>query len=158
MPLRRGHRSATLSLPPVGNSLCGRRVKACPLVGIKSNTQFRRAPKSSPPRAVGARQGVLRSRSSQAWLLSRVKSIGFLPTRSTPHDAERAKNSWQTVSLVIDEWLRLEYACAFAANPDSLVRGGVEVAAGCRRSVCVLLLGIEIPLAGAGFVHDWLEE
>ena len=52
------------------------------------------------------------------------KSIGFLPTRvHVPDEKEAKKNGWgNDVSLVIDEWLLLEYACVFLpANQDALV-------------------------------------
>src|SRR5207248_3355343 len=68
----------------------------------------------------------------QAGLLQ-GKSIGFLPTRvHVPDEKERQKNGWDNVSLVIDEWLLLEYACVFLpANQDALVeavsKGTVEL-------------------------------
>ncbi len=68
----------------------------------------------------------------QAGLLQ-GKSIGFLPTKvHIPDDAEQQQNAWNDVSLVIDEWLLLEYACVFLpANQDALVeavsKGGVDL-------------------------------
>jgi hypothetical protein len=69
----------------------------------------------------------------QAGLLQ-GKSIGFLPTKvHIPDEKEVRRNGWgEQVSLVIDEWLLLEYACVFLpANQDALVeavsKGSVEV-------------------------------
>jgi hypothetical protein len=46
--------------------------------------------------------------------LLRGKSIGFLPTKvHVPDRREMEKNGWQDVSLVIDQWILLEYACVY---------------------------------------------
>jgi hypothetical protein len=46
--------------------------------------------------------------------LLRGKSIGFLPLSvHVPGDEERKRRGWKRVSLVVDTWLLLEYACVF---------------------------------------------
>jgi hypothetical protein len=120
-------------LQPVGRSLWRRRVKDGDLAGIKAKTQY-------PPRPDAWSAG-------DEWLPDKVlalvqagllqgKSIGFLPTRvHVPDEKEAKKNGWgNNVSLVIDEWLLLEYACVFLpANQDALVesvaKGSLELPA-----------------------------
>src|SRR5204862_6851992 len=42
------------------------------------------------------------------------KSIGFLPVKvHMPTEEEIARHRWQGATLVIDEWILLEYACVF---------------------------------------------
>jgi hypothetical protein len=107
-------------LPPVGKSLWRRRVKDGGLVGVKAKTQYPPRPESWPAGDAWPPDKVFAL--VQAGLLQ-GKSIGFLPTKiHVPEDAERQKNGWGDVSLVIDEWLLLEYACVFLpANQDALV-------------------------------------
>jgi hypothetical protein len=108
-------------LPPVGKSLWRRRVKDGSLVGIKAKTQYPPRPDSWPADDAWAPDKVLAL--VQAGLLQ-GKSIGFLPTKvHIPDEKEVRKNGWsEQVSLVIDEWLLLEYACVFLpANQDALV-------------------------------------
>jgi hypothetical protein len=108
-------------LPPVGKSLWRKRVRDGERVGIKAKTVY-------PPRPAAWPEG-------DAWPPDQVfaliqagllqgKSIGFLPTKvHIPDDKEVQKNGWgNSVGLVIDEWLLLEYACVFLpANQDALV-------------------------------------
>jgi hypothetical protein len=108
------------ALPPVGKSLWRKRVKDGSLTGIKAKTVY-------PPRPADWAE-------SQPWNPDQVfaliqaglmngKSIGFLPTRvHIPDDDERKKNGWEKVTLVIDEWLLLEYAAVFMpCNQNALV-------------------------------------
>jgi hypothetical protein len=144
-----GHR---YDLPPVGRSLWRKRVKdgAPPggSSGIKAKTHYPPVPPSWP--------------AGQAWLPDNVfalvqsgllqgKSIGFLPTRVHVPDAEESRRAgWgETVGLVIDEWLLLEYACvSLPANQDALVeavsKGAVELAPELRQ-----VLGLPEPPAPA---------
>jgi hypothetical protein len=107
-------------LPPVGKSLWRRRVKDGGHVGVKAKTLYPPRPESWPEGEPWPPDKVFAL--IQAGLLQ-GKSIGFLPTKvHVPDDAERQKNNWGDVSLVIDEWLLLEYACVFLpANQDALV-------------------------------------
>jgi hypothetical protein len=96
-------------LPPVGRSLWRKVVKDGDQRGIKAKTQY-------PPRPAdwdGNWPADVAFALVQADLL-RGKSIGFLPTRvHVPDQKEIDQHGWQKVSLVIDEWLLLEYACTF---------------------------------------------
>lgn len=117
-------------LPPVGKSLWRKRARDGSLVGIKAKTIYPVRPSTWaagdpwPPDKVLAL--------IQAGLLQ-GKSIGFLPLKvHTPDDRERERSGWANVTLVIDEWLLLEYACVFLpANQDALVesvsKGSVEL-------------------------------
>lgn len=97
------------TLPPVGKSLWRKVVKDGEQRGVKAKTQY-------PPRPAdwqGTWPGDVAFSLVQADLL-RGKSIGFLPTKvHTPTDREREQNGWRDVTLVIDEWILLEYACCF---------------------------------------------
>src|SRR5260370_22212682 len=133
-------------LPPVGKSLWRRRVKDGSLVGIKAKTQY-------PPRPDGwrANDDVVPDKVLalvQAGLLQ-GKSIGFLPTKvHIPDEKEVRKNSWsEQVSLVIDEWLLLEYACVFLpANQDALVEAVSKGVADLPPEF-LRALGVELPAA-----------
>jgi hypothetical protein len=108
-------------MAPVGKSLWRRRVKDGALVGIKAKTQYPPRPDGWPADEAWVPDKVLAL--VQAGLLQ-GKSIGFLPTKvHIPDEKEVRKNGWgDQVSLVIDEWLLLEYACVFLpANQDALV-------------------------------------
>jgi hypothetical protein len=117
-------------LPPVGKSLWRKRGRDGSLVGVKAKTQYPARPAAWPDGEPWPPDKVLAL--IQAGLLQ-GKSIGFLPTRvHVPDERERQKNGWDDVSLVIDEWLLLEYACVFLpANQDSLVeavsKGGADI-------------------------------
>jgi hypothetical protein len=129
-------------LPPVGKSLWRRRVKDGNLVGIKAKTQYPPRPDNWPDGEAWVPDKVLAL--VQAGLLQ-GKSIGFLPTKvHIPDEKEVRKNGWsEQVSLVIDEWLLLEYACVFLpANQDALVEAVSK--------------GAMPPdfLAACGFAHD----
>jgi hypothetical protein len=107
-------------LPPVGRSLWRRRVKDGDTVGVKAKTTYPARPDSWPAADPWPPDRVFAL--VQAGMLQ-GKSIGFLPVKvHVPDDKEVAKNGWQNVGLVIDEWLLLEYACVFLpANQEALV-------------------------------------
>lgn len=109
------------SLPPVGKSLWRKRVKDGSKVGIKAKTIYPPRPETWPAGDPWPSDQVFAL--IQAGLLQ-GKSIGFLPTKvHAPDSKEVRKNNWgESVGLVIDEWLLLEYACVFLpANQDALV-------------------------------------
>jgi hypothetical protein len=101
-------------MPPVGKSLWRKVVRDGSLTGIKAKTQYPTRPTDWP--------------SGQSWPadialsliqadLLRGKSIGFLPTRvHQPKARECDEHGCKDVSLVIDEWVLLEYACTFLTD------------------------------------------
>jgi hypothetical protein len=98
-------------MPSVGKSLWRKRVKDGALVGIKAKTQYPARPADWP--AGKDWPADVAFALVQADML-RGKSIGFLPTKvHVPDQKEIDKHGWANVSLVIDEWLLLEYACTF---------------------------------------------
>jgi hypothetical protein len=108
-------------LPPVGKSLWRKRVRDGQRVGIKAKTMYPARPEAWPAQDAWPPDQVFAL--IQAGLLQ-GKSIGFLPTKvHVPDSKEVHKNGWgDSVGLVIDEWLLLEYACVFLpANQDALV-------------------------------------
>jgi hypothetical protein len=117
-------------LPPVGKSLWRKRVKDGDLAGVKAKTQYPARPDSWPADDPWPADRVFSL--VQAGLLN-GKSIGFLPMRVHFADPKEAKKSgWPEGTLVIDEWLLLEYACVFLpCNQDALVesvsKGAVDV-------------------------------
>jgi hypothetical protein len=96
-------------LPPVGRSLWRKVVKDGDRRGVKAKTQY-------PPRPADW-QGTWPADAAFALVqadLLRGKSIGFLPTKvHAPVGEERRQPGWEDVTLVIDEWVLLEYACTF---------------------------------------------
>ena len=98
------------TLPPVGKGLWRKVVRDGLRRGVKAKTHYPPRPEAWPkddwpPDVAFALV--------QADLL-RGKSIGFLPTKvHTPTKEERQQDGWQSVELVIDEWVLLEYACCF---------------------------------------------
>jgi hypothetical protein len=99
----------TYGLPPVGRSLWRKVVKDGDLKGVKAKTQY----PGKPDGWEGTWPADVAFALVQADLL-RGKSIGFLPTRvHVPEEKEIARNGWQKVGLVIDEWILLEYACTY---------------------------------------------
>lgn len=105
-------------IPPCGKSLWRKYAKDGDLRGIKAKTQYPAMPEGW----------------KEAWLPDKVfplvssgllngKSIGFLPTKVHLADRQEAKKSgWEPDTLVIDEWLMLEYSCVFLpCNQDALV-------------------------------------
>jgi hypothetical protein len=58
----------------------------------------------------------------QAGLLN-AKSIGWLPTKAHFADVkEAAKNNWRNGTLVVEEWLLIEYAVgAIPVNPETVI-------------------------------------
>jgi len=126
-------------LPPVGKSLWRKRLRDGSLVGVKAKTRYPERPDSWPEADPWPPDKVFAL--VQAGLLQ-GKSIGFLPTKvHTPAADEAERNGWgDQVSLVVDEWLLLEYACVFLpANQDSLVeavsKGAVELSPELRRAL-----------------------
>ncbi len=119
-------------LPPVGRSLWRKRVRDGELAGVKAKTRYPEQPDSWPASEPWAPDRVFAL--VQAGLLQ-GKSIGFLPTRTHFADSKEAKKEgWPDGTLVIDEWLLLEYAvCFLPVNQDALVeavsKGTVEVPA-----------------------------
>jgi hypothetical protein len=117
-------------LPPIGRSLWRRRVKDGDTVGIKAKTTYPARPETWPAGDPWPPDRVFAL--VQAGMLQ-GKSIGFLPVKvHVPDDQEVKKNDWRNVSLVIDEWLLLEYACVFLpANQEALVeavsKGAVDL-------------------------------
>jgi hypothetical protein len=97
--------------PPVGKSLWRKFATDGAVRGIKAKTQYPHRPgdwaegKDWPADVAFSLV--------QADLL-RGKSIGFLPVKvHTPDARDLQANQWDKVSLVIDEWILLEYACVF---------------------------------------------
>jgi hypothetical protein len=125
-------------LPPVGKSLWRKVVKDGELKGIKAKTIYPTRPSAWDASEPWPPDKVLAL--VQAGLLN-GKSIGFLPTRvHAPTDREIEEHGWQNCSLVIDEWLLLEYACVFLpANQNALVeavsKGTVDVPAELLRAL-----------------------
>lgn len=114
--------------PPVGRGVWRRRVRDGQLVGIKAKTHYPPRPEGLegpwPPDEVFAH--------IQAGLLV-GKSIGFLPLEThIPDEAEARRRGWpDSVRLVIDRWLLLEYACvSIPANPLALVESVTKMAVG----------------------------
>lgn len=114
--------------PPVGRGVWRRRVRDGELVGIKAKTHYPPRPAGLegpwPPDEVFAhvRAGLLAG-----------KSIGFLPLEAhAPDGAEVRRRGWpESVRLVIDRWLLLEYACvSLPANPLALVESVSKAGAG----------------------------
>lgn len=99
-------------LPPAGKSLWRKRARADHGGhGIKAKTFYPNAPEGWPHGndwVPDVAFGLVRSR------LLNGKSIGFLPAKvHAPTEDEFARNDWEGVTLVIDEWILLEYACVF---------------------------------------------
>jgi hypothetical protein len=107
-------------LPPVGKSLWRKHVKDGDQKGIKAKTAYPARPAAWPEADPWPPDKVLAL--VQAGLLQ-GKSIGFLPLKvHAPGERELDEAGWQGCSLVIDEWLLLEYACVFLpANQNALV-------------------------------------
>jgi hypothetical protein len=126
-------------LPPVGRSLWRKRVRDGERVGIKAKTVYPARPEMWPVGESWLSDNVFAL--VQAGLLQ-GKSIGFLPTKVHPPEADELKrNAWpHDVRLVIDEWLLLEYACVtLPANQDALVeavsKGAIELATPLRSAL-----------------------
>src|SRR5438105_936400 len=107
-------------LPPAGRSLWRKRVKAGAGAGIKAKTQYPALPDGWPADKDWVPDVAFAL--VQAKLLN-GKSIGFLPLKvHAPSSQEIEQNRWPNVSLVIDEWILLEYACVFLpAQQNALV-------------------------------------
>ncbi len=125
-------------LPPAGKSLWRKRARADRGGdGIKAKTYYPAVPEGWPAEkdwVPDVAFSLVQSR------LLNGKSIGFLPVKvHTPSQDELARHGWQGVTLVIDEWILLEYACVFlpaqqnavveqvskAVSPEWLARIGI---------------------------------
>jgi hypothetical protein len=107
-------------LPPVGRSLWRKRAREGKIPGIKAKTQYPPCPSSWPGNEAWPADQAFAL--VQAGLLN-GKSIGFVPTKvHIPDEREARQQGWDEVTLVIDEWILLEYACCFLpVNQDALV-------------------------------------
>jgi phage head maturation protease len=106
------------SMPPIGRSLWRKLAKEGNQRGIQAKTVY-------PPRPDGwtdpwAPDNVFAL--VQAGLLN-AKSIGWLPTKvHYPDPKEASANGWNTDTMVIDEWLLVEYAVGtIPVNPETVV-------------------------------------
>jgi hypothetical protein len=96
--------------PPAGKSLWRRVIKEGDLKGVKAKTYYPPRPNQWPEKEWVPD---LAFALVQADLL-RGKSIGFLPTKvHVPDQKEIDQAGWGKTSLVIDEWILLEYACVY---------------------------------------------
>jgi len=141
-------------MPPVGKSLWRKRVADGELVGVKAKTRYPERPEGWPGDEPWPPDRVFAL--VQAGLLN-GKSIGFLPTKvHVPDEREVRERGWgEQASLVIDEWLLLEYACVFLpANQDALVeavsKGDVALDAELVRALGLDAGLLPSPLAGEG--------
>lgn len=107
------------SIPPIGRSLWRKFQKDGQTRGIKAKTIYPAKPESWgddtwPPDKVFTlvQMGLLNG-----------KSIGWLPIKTHwADDKEVHKNEWPQNTLVIDEWLLIEYAVAtIPCNPETVV-------------------------------------
>jgi hypothetical protein len=105
-------------IPPAGKSLWRKQCKDGELRGVKAKTVYPAMPEGWKEQWMPDKVFPL----VQEGLLN-GKSIGFIPTKVHLADRKEAqKNNWETDTLVIDEWLMLEYACVFfPCNQDALV-------------------------------------
>jgi hypothetical protein len=100
------------ALPPIGKSLWRKAVRDGEVSGIKAKTQYPTRPGTWPEGQPWPADVALSL--VQADLL-RGKSVGLLPTKvHIPNQTELDSLGWKgKASLVIDEWLLMEYACTF---------------------------------------------
>src|SRR5690606_29014157 len=108
-------------LPPAGRSAWRRRARDGDLIGVKAKTHYPPPPASWPPAEPWLPDQVFAL--VQSGLL-RGKSIGFLPLRVRAPDRDEAqRRGWpDSVRLVVEQWLLLEYACvSLPANQHALV-------------------------------------
>ncbi len=107
------------SIPPIGRSLWRKVTKDGSTRGIKAKTVYPPKPESWGP---------------ELWPPDKVftlvsagllngKSIGWLPTKTHYSDAkESAQHGWPDGTLVIEEWLLIEYAVGtIPVNPETVV-------------------------------------
>ena len=106
--------------PPIGRSLWRKFVKDGDTRGIKAKTVYPPMAASWPARECWEPDKVLAQ--IQAGLLN-AKSIGWLPTKAHFADVkEAAKNNWREGTLVVEEWLLIEYAVgAIPVNPETIL-------------------------------------
>jgi hypothetical protein len=94
--------------PPIGRSLWRKFVKDGDTRGIKAKTVYPPMPASWPAGERWEPDKVFAQ--IQAGLLN-AKSIGWLRTKAHFADVkEAAKNNWREGTLVVEEWLLIEYA------------------------------------------------
>jgi hypothetical protein len=106
--------------PPIGRSLWRKFVKDGDTRGIKAKTVYPPMPASWPAGECWEPDKVFAQ--IQAGLLN-AKSIGWLPTKAHFADVkEAAKNNWREGTLVVEEWLLIEYAVGtIPVNPETVV-------------------------------------
>jgi hypothetical protein len=106
--------------PPIGRSLWRKFVKDGDTRGIKAKTVYPPMPASWPAGECWEPDKVFAQ--IQAGLLN-AKSIGWLPTKAHFADVkEAAKNNWREGTLVVEEWLLIEYALGtIPVNPETVV-------------------------------------
>jgi hypothetical protein len=106
--------------PPVGRSLWRKFVKDGDTRGIKAKTVYPPMPATWPAGECSEPDKVFAQ--IQAGLLN-AKTIGSLPTKADFNDVnEAAKNNWREGTLVVEEWLLIEYAVGtIPVNPETVV-------------------------------------
>jgi len=114
-------------MPPIGRSLWRKFVKDGAVRGIKAKTLYPPMPAAWPGADVWLPDKVFAL--IQAGLLN-AKSIGWLPTKAHFADAkEMLKNSWTDGTLVVEEWLLIEYAVgSIPVNPETVVEAVSKMA------------------------------
>jgi hypothetical protein len=107
------------SIPPIGRSLWRKSVKDGAMRGIKAKTVY-------PPRPGGWSETIWPPDKVFALIeagLLNGKSIGWLPTKAHYADAkEITANNYPDNTLIVEEWLLIEYAVAtIPVNPETVV-------------------------------------
>jgi hypothetical protein len=105
--------------PPIGRSLWRKYYKDADTKGIKAKTIYPPMPASWPSSETWMPDKVFAQ--IQAGLLN-AKSIGWLPTKVHYADSkEILANDWPTQTLVVEEWLLIEYAVgSIGVNPETV--------------------------------------
>jgi hypothetical protein len=106
--------------PPIGRSLRRKFVKDGDTRGIKAKTVYPPMPASWPAGECWEPDKIFGQ--IQAGLLN-AKSIGWLPTKARFADVkEAAKNNSREGTLVVEEWLLIEFAVGtIPVNPETVV-------------------------------------
>jgi hypothetical protein len=106
--------------PPVGRSLWRKFVRDGSTRGIKAKTTYPEQPATWPRHQPWLPDQVLAL--IQCGLLN-AKSIGWLPTKAHFATNKAAKeNTWPQDTLVVEEWLLIEYAVgSIPVNPETVV-------------------------------------
>jgi hypothetical protein len=104
---------------PIGRSLWRKYFKDDDTRGIKAKTIYPPMPAGWPPGETYMPDKVFAL--IQAGLLN-AKSIGWVPTKVHYADSkEVVKNDWPTQTLVVEEWLLIEYAVgSIGVNPETV--------------------------------------